>query len=156
MTPLDSTPIYPTNPVILHPLNDLWPVKCKSPIWYLCLEPELCTSSPKHHMITIKSLSSVYQPMLIISNKIVNPQTIVINTKTRIRGLDAFISPSLASALWALLDSRQAHLPRPIPDGIGQWIIGHSVAWRRVLYGSGWRLQQDARIFRDLTRPSFL
>ena len=96
-TPLDSTAIYPTNLVIFHPLIASWPVKCKSPIWYICLEPELCTSSPKLHTITIKSLSSVDQPMLIISNEIVNPQTVVINYQTRIRDLDAFSHGMLPS-----------------------------------------------------------
>src|SRR6185312_6705526 len=46
---------------------------------YLCLEPELCSSSPKLHTFTTKSLSPMDRPILIISNEIINPQTVVIN-----------------------------------------------------------------------------
>jgi hypothetical protein len=30
LIPLNSTPIYPTNPIIYHPLIALWPAKIKT------------------------------------------------------------------------------------------------------------------------------
>ena len=78
---------------LFHPLNALWPVKCKSPILYLCLESELCLSlqisirsQPNlfHSWINLYSLSQmkslIHKPLSLI-------------TKTRIRGLDAFNLP---------------------------------------------------------------
>ena len=88
--PLDSTAIYPTNPVTFHPLKALSLVKYKSHILYLCLEPELCMSSPNftrsqpnpfHPWIKLCSLSR----MKLLIHKLLS-----LITKTRIRGLDAF------------------------------------------------------------------
>ena len=88
---------------LFHPLNALWPVKCKSPILYLCLESELCLSlqisirsqlNLFHSWINLYSLSQmkslIHKPLSLI-------------TKTRIRGLDAFTAPTppRASSNWS-------------------------------------------------------
>ena len=89
-TPLDSTAINPINPVTFHPLNALWPVKYKSPILYLCLEPELCISSPN----STRSQPNPFHPWINLCSlsrmKLLIHKSLSLITKTRIRGLDAF------------------------------------------------------------------
>jgi hypothetical protein len=88
LTLLDSTTIYPINPVIYHPLIALWPAKIKTLDFTFAL-----SSFPTHDVQDIllhiswahhfTGLTYSY-----ISHKNVSTQWLSLITKTRIRGLD--------------------------------------------------------------------
>jgi hypothetical protein len=95
LTPLDSTTIYPINPVIYHPLIALWPAKIKTLAFTFAFSffpshdiQAILFHIPRTHHFTRLTYSY-------ISNKNVSPQWLSLITKTRIRGLDASNLPFL-------------------------------------------------------------
>jgi hypothetical protein len=93
LIPLDSTAIYPINLVIYHPLIALWPAKIKTLAFTFAL-----SSFPTHDIQDILvhiSWAHHFTGLTYshISNKNVSPQWLLLITKTRIRGIDAFNLP---------------------------------------------------------------
>jgi hypothetical protein len=90
LIPLDSTSIYPINPVIYRPLITLWPAKRKTLAFTFAFIsfPSHVVQSILFHIPWIHHFIGLTYSY--VSNKNVSPQWLSLYTKTWIRGLVAF------------------------------------------------------------------
>ena len=82
----------------LSSTKHLWPAKIEKPYIIPLNWAHAMNFNSKRPWSHFKPHSSMDQPMLIISNEIVSPQTLSLITKTRIRDQDAFKGPGSKDA----------------------------------------------------------